>query len=156
MDGDCALAAAIKAAGGKIWIGLARDEALSLRDNRSLASIWSMVARSAFAQLRHSWMILGGTIAGMLFLYLAAPAIALSFPAHGNGPAAAIAAAAWALMAATYLPTARVYDQASWKTFLLPVAALFYTLMTISSAIDHLRGRGGAWKGRTYPAGASD
>lgn len=153
---DCALAAAVKATGRKIWIGLAKDEAISLRDNRSLASIWSMVARSAFAQLGHSWVMLGGTIGGMLFLYLAAPAIALSYPAHGNGPAAAIAAAAWALMAATYLPTTRVYDQAPWRTFLLPAAALLFTLMTISSAIDHLRGRGGAWKGRTYLGGSSD
>lgn len=149
---DCALAEEIKKSGGPIWLGLAKDEAVSLRDNRSLSSVWSMVARSAFAQLNHSWALLAGTVAGMIFIYLAAPAIALSWPFHQNAAGATVSAAAWAAMAATYLPTTRVYDQASWKTFLLPLAAFFYTLMTITSAIDHARGKGGAWKGRTYPA----
>lgn len=149
---DCALADAVKKTRRPIWIGLAKDEAVSLRDNRSLSSIWSMVARSAFAQLNHSWLLLGGTVAGMIFVYLTAPFIALAYPFHGEGTAGAIAAAAWALMALTYLPTTRIYDQAPWKTFFLPVAALLYTLMTITSAINHARGRGGQWKGRTYPA----
>lgn len=149
---DCALADEVKKSGRSIWLGLAKDEAVSLRDNRSLSSVWSMVARSAFAQLNHSWALLAGTVAGIISIYLAAPAIALSFPLHQNAAAATVSAAAWAAMAATYLPTARIYDQASWKTFFLPLAAFFYTLMTISSAINHARGKGGAWKGRTYPA----
>lgn len=149
---DCALAAAIKRAGFPIWLGMAKDEAISLRDNRSLRSIWMMVSRSAFTQLGHSWVMLAGAVIAMTFLYLAAPVIALSFPIHGGDVSATIAAAAWALMALTYLPIARLYDQDAWKTFALPVAAFFYTLMTISSAIDHARGKGGAWKGRIYTA----
>ncbi|MFZ5618537.1 MAG: glycosyltransferase [Pseudomonadota bacterium] len=149
---DCALAAAVKKSGRPVWIGLAKDEAISLRDNRSLASIWSMVARSAFAQLGHSWLLLIGTVACMIILYPAPTVIALAYPLHGDEIAAVIAAAAWTLMALTYLPTARVYDQAPWKAFFLPVAALLYTMMTIASAINHARGMGGQWKGRTYPA----
>jgi len=147
---DCALAEAIKKTGRPIWIGIAKDEAISLRDNRSLSSIWSMVARSAFAQLNHSWALLAGTVVGMMFIYLAAPAVALSYPAHLNGAASTISAAAWALMAFTYRPIARIYNQAGWKAFILPVAAFFYTLMTLTSAINHAMGKGGAWKGRTY------
>jgi len=30
----------------------------------------------------------------------------------------------------------------------LPVTALFYTLCTLDSALQHARGRGGLWKGR--------
>ena len=149
---DCALAQEIKSSGRAVWLGIAKNEAISLRDNRHLSSIWSMVARTAFTQLNHSWPLLAGTLIGMIVVYLAAPAIALGFPLHGNAPAATIAAAAWALMALTYRPISRIYDQAPWKTFSLPIAALFYTLMTASSALDHARGRGGAWKGRTYPA----
>ncbi len=149
---DCALADAIKKSGRRIWLGLAREEAVSLRDNRSLASIWSMVARSAFAQLRHSWINLAGVLIGMTLLYLAAPAIALTYPWHHDGLAAAAAIGAWALMALLYLPTALIYGQAPWKTFALPLAAFIYTLMTASSALDHARGRGGFWKGRTSPA----
>lgn len=149
---DCALAAAIKASGRLIWIGAAKDEAISLRDNRALSSIWSMVARSAFAQLGHSWLLLTGTVIGMILLYLAPPAIALAWPVHHDGAAAALAAGAWATMARTYQPMTRLYGQKPWRTFLLPVAALLYTLMTLTSAVNHLRGKGGQWKGRTYPA----
>jgi hopene-associated glycosyltransferase HpnB len=41
---DCALAAQLKRQ-GPIWLGIADDEVESLRDNRSLASIWKMVER---------------------------------------------------------------------------------------------------------------
>lgn len=149
---DCALADQIKSSGQPIWIGIARDEAVSLRDNRSLSSIWSMVSRSAFAQLRHSWLMLAGTVVGMAMLYLAAPLIALSYPRHLNEAAAAMSAAAWALMAFTYIPIARIYGVSSSKAFLLPVAANIFTLMTMSSAINHALGKGGAWKGRLYPS----
>ncbi|MEZ5921753.1 MAG: glycosyltransferase [Parvularculaceae bacterium] len=149
---DCALASAIKKTGGKIWLGIAKDEAVSLRDNRSLGSIWKMVARTAFTQLGLNWFALIGAVIGMALLYLLAPAIALGLPVHGNELAAAIAAAAWAVMALTYLPTARIYDETPLITFALPLAALLYTAMTISSAINHALGHGGQWKGRTYSA----
>lgn len=149
---DCALAGAVKKSGRCTWIGLAKDEAVSLRDNRSLSSIWKMVSRTAFTQLSHSWALLAGVVVGMLLLYAGPPAIALSLPLHKNEPAAAIGAAAWALMTIVYMRTARLYDQAPWKPFFLPIAATLYVLMTMSSAIDHARGCGGAWKGRTYPA----
>jgi hopene-associated glycosyltransferase HpnB len=149
---DVALAAAVKASGGAIFLGAAEDEVVSRRDNRSLSSIWRMVSRSAFAQLDHSWTLLALTVVGMMALYVVPPAVALSVPLHGDRLAATVAAAAWGLMALTYLPTARLYRAAPWKTFLLPLAAFFYTLMTLSAALDHARGRGGLWKGRVYPA----
>jgi hopene-associated glycosyltransferase HpnB len=149
---DCALAHAIKNADGDIWIGLAKNEAISLRDNRSLNSVWEMVSRTAFTQLHHSWVLLIGSVAGMILVYLAPPAIALTTPWHLNAAAGAIAAAAWALMAFSYLPTAANYDQMRWKIFFLPVAAVFYSAMTVSSGLRHLAGRGGRWKGRSYAA----
>jgi hopene-associated glycosyltransferase HpnB len=148
---DCALAAAIKETGRPIWLGLAKDEAESLRDNRSFGSVWNMVARTAFAQLRHSWVLLAATIAGML-LYLAPPALALAYGVHREAETAIIAGAAWLLTALAYRPTAALYGQPFWAAFLLPLAAALYTGMTVSSALRHASGRGGAWKGRTYPA----
>lgn len=152
---DCALAELIKAQGSpsprRIWLGLAKDEAISLRDNRSIASVWNMVARSAFAQLDHSWLKLAGTVAGMLLLYLAPIAILIAYPWHQNEVAAAFSAIAFGLMALTCQPTLTLYGEPSWKGFFLPAAALLYTLMTISSALRHARGGGGLWKGRAYP-----
>lgn len=149
---DCALAAAIKGTGRPIWLGLAKDEAESLRDNRSFGSVWDMVARTAFAQLGHSYGLLAAAVAGMAALYLAAPAIAVSFGLHQNALAALFAAAAWTFLALAYRPTAALYGQPVWAAFLLPLAAALYTAMTVSSALRHAGGRGGAWKGRTYPA----
>lgn len=151
---DCALARAIKRSGRPIWLGLALDEAISLRDNRALGSVWNMVARTAFAQLQYSWILLAATIVGMVFLYIAAPAIALGYGVHRDALAALLGAGAWLLMALTFRPTAAIYGLPFWAAFLLPLAAALYTGMTISSALRHAGGRGGAWKGRTYPASA--
>lgn len=152
---DCALAERLKHAGAgaprRIWIGLASDEVVSLRDNRDLSSIWSMVARTAFAQLGHSWLMLAATVAGMAVVYLAPPLIALAYPLHGNELSGVTALAAWLLMATTYRPTLRLYGAPRSLTFALPAAAFLYVLMTVSSALRHIRGGGGLWKGRTYP-----
>ncbi|GAB4516657.1 MAG: hypothetical protein Kow00133_00580 [Amphiplicatus sp.] len=152
---DCALARRIKREGAgaprRIWLSLAADEVVSLRDNRALSSVWRMVARTAFAQLDHSWLLLAGTLAGMTLLYLVPPLAALSALFAGATPAAGYGLAAWAVMAATYRPTATLYGLSPWRTLLLPLAAFFYVLMTISSAERHARGEGGSWKGRSYP-----
>lgn len=149
---DCALAALLKSSGERIWIGLADREAVSLRDNRALGSIWSMVERTAFAQLGHSFAMLAIAVAGLALVFLAPPAVALFAPIHGDMTAASLALAAWALMAATYLPTARLYARPGASGLALPIAAAFYLVMTMSSGLAHLRGRGGLWKGRSYSA----
>lgn len=149
---DCAFAKTIKdlTPSTKIWIGLASDEAVSLRDNRERASIWNMVARTAYAQLHYSPLLLAGTVLGMALIYLAAPLILLTAFWHWNFAALFYAAGACALMAYTYWPTLRLYGRAPWEAALLPAAAGLYTAMTISSAMRHWRGEGGQWKGRTY------
>lgn len=151
---DCALAAAIKTRGktrDKIWLGLADREVVSLRDNRSLGSVWSMVARTAFTQLGHALWRLIGAVLGMGLVYLTPPIALLGGLATGDGAAAALGAAAMALMAALYRPTLRLYGQPWLAGLALPVAAALYTAMTLSSAIRHWRGAGGRWKGRVYP-----
>jgi hopene-associated glycosyltransferase HpnB len=153
---DCALAQAIKLKGPgaprKTIIALADDEIVSLRDNRKLSSLWSMVERSAFAQLGYSRAALFGSILGMVLVYVVPPVFTLLTPFHRDGMAGAAAAIAWLVMATTYRPTTALYRQGTPAAALLPVAAVFYTLMTASSAIAYARGKGGAWKGRTYAA----
>lgn len=56
----------------------------------------------------------------------------------------------WILMTYLYLPTVRLYGAPRWRAVLLPVAALFYTAMTLDSAWRTWRGRGAGWKGRSY------
>lgn len=149
---DCALARRIKdiSPSTKIWIGLADDEVHSLRDNEQFSSVWNMVARTAYAQLGHSATILAGTLFGLAIVYLAPPLIALTFAAHHDGFALILALLAWGLMAYTYWPTLKLYDQEPWQSAVLPVSAALYAAMTFSSALRHWQGKGGQWKGRSY------
>ncbi len=149
---DCALAGRVKRGPPRraIWLGLARRSVVSLRDNRRLEAIWTMVARTAFAQLGNSPWQLAGTVAGMAVLYLSGPLAVLLWPLHGSGLAALFGGLAWGLMALAYRPTLRLYGRPAWQGLALPLAAALYTLMTLDSARRHWRGRGGAWKGRTY------
>ncbi|MEW2257351.1 glycosyltransferase [Streptomyces sp. NPDC047869] len=146
---DVALARAVKRAGGHVWLGLA-DRVDSVRPYPRLHDLWRMVSRSAYAQLRHSPALLLGTVAGLALVYLVPPAAVLTGAAAGSTATAAAGALAWAVMAGTYLPMLRYYRQPPWLAPLLPFTALLYLLMTVDSAVQHYRGRGAAWKGRTY------
>ena len=149
---DCALARRVKdiSPSTKIWLGLARDEAISLRDNSSLSSVWNMVARTAYAQLNHTPILLFGVVLAMALIYLAAPIIVFTLISHWSMAGVYYSLIAWALMAYTYWPTLKLYDRPPWEAAFLPVAAALFTGMTISSALRHWQGQGGQWKGRTY------
>ncbi|MFI6018813.1 glycosyltransferase [Streptomyces sp. NPDC051287] len=146
---DVALARAVKGSGGHIWLGLA-DRVDSVRPYPRLHDLWRMVSRSAYAQLRHNPLLLLGTVAGLALVYLVPPAAVLAGAAGGTAAAVLAGAAAWLVMTATYVPMLRYYRQPLWPAPLLPFTAFLYLLMTVDSAVQHYRGRGAAWKGRTY------
>lgn len=148
---DVALARAVQRSGGTVWLGLA-DRVDSVRPYPRLAGLWRMVSRSAYAQLLHRPLLLLGTVLGLALVYLAPPGTLVAGLADGDTTAAALGGAAWAVMCGTYLPMLRYYGQRPWWAPLLPFTALLYLLMTVDSAVQHYRGRGAAWKGRTYPA----
>jgi hopene-associated glycosyltransferase HpnB len=136
---DCALAQAVKRDGGRVWLGTTTT-AHSLREYGTFAEIEQMISRTAFTQLRHSWLLLMGTALGLTVTFVAPPAAALA----GSG----LGAAACLLMAVTYLPTLRLYRRSPLWAFTLPLAALFYLRATIHSALLYHSGKGGQWKGR--------
>ncbi len=140
---DCTLAAAIKRSGGRIWLGLT-NEVESLRAYGSFASVWRMVSRSAFTQLRYSALLLVGTVIGMFVMYLAP--VLLTLLAGGN--TRLLGALAWLLMTIAYLPAVRFYKLSPLWAALLPLAGLFYAGATIDSAVRYWTGVGGTWKGR--------
>jgi hopene-associated glycosyltransferase HpnB len=139
---DCALAGILKAR-GPIWLGLTQ-RARSIRPYPEFEDIRRMVARSAYAQLRYSPLILLGVIAGMAVTYLAPPLIAL----FGTGWARIGGLAAWLLMAIAFQPTLRFYRVSPLWGIALPAIAFCYTLFTLDSALQFARGKGGLWKGR--------
>lgn len=141
---DCALAARVKFHGGRVWMGISDLPIRSIRPYGGVAGIRAMIARSAFAQLRHSSLLLLGTIAGMLLTYIAPPALLFSH----DLTSAACGVTAWLLSAVLYAPTVRVYRAPLWTAFCLPLIAIFYLAATIESALRYWTGQGGLWKGR--------
>ncbi|HEY6457531.1 MAG TPA: glycosyltransferase [Steroidobacteraceae bacterium] len=140
---DCALARSIKRSGGRVCLGLTR-EARSLRPYGSMREIGRMIARTAFNQLRHSWVLLFGTLLGLMATYLLPPLLLLS----GSRTGVACGVIAWALMSVCYAPMVRFYRLNPLWTLSLPAAALFYAAATVYSASQYQLGRGGQWKGR--------
>ncbi|MEV6755158.1 glycosyltransferase [Streptomyces sp. NPDC051214] len=146
---DVTLARAVKRSGGRIWLGLA-ERVDSVRPYPGLGDLWRMVSRSAYAQLRHNPLILLGTVLGLALIYLLPPVALLGGLATGSAWPAVLGGIAWLVMTATYVPMLRYYRQTLWLAPLLPFTAFLYLLMTVDSAVQHYRGRGAAWKGRTY------
>ena len=146
---DCTLGQALKR-NGNIWLGLTTDT-LSLRPYDSLASIWAMVSRSAYAQLNYSPLLLVGTVFGMAVVY-GMPIVGLGFGwMQRDVWVFAMALLSYGLMTWAYLPIVRFYQQPSWMSLGLPGVAVLYLLMTLDLARQSMQGKGGAWKGRVYP-----
>ncbi len=146
---DCSLAKNIKRIGGpeersgRIELTLSKD-VKSIRPYPDIRSVWRMIARSAFTQLRHSYWLLAGTVMGMGLLFMAPFVLPLTsgMLATGLGLLTAI------FMILLYLPMVRFYGLPIIWAVTLPVAAVVYIGATIDSARLYWQGKGGQWKGR--------
>jgi hopene-associated glycosyltransferase HpnB len=111
---DVNLARQVKRAGGRIRLENSRGEVVSLRPHPDLASIWRMVSRTAFAQLRRSYALTGLTVSALVVAAL--PPVSV-------------------LLAVAYLPTLRAYRLKPLWALTLPVAIVLYGAMTVDSAL---------------------
>jgi hopene-associated glycosyltransferase HpnB len=145
---DVALAGAVKRSGGSVFLGLA-DAVKSVRPYPGLNALWNMVARSAYAQLRHSPLLVGGTVLGLMLVFVVPP-VSTVVGLFADLWLLLLGASGWLLMAGSYTPILRYYRQPALAALLLPYTAALYLAMTIDSARRHHQGRGAAWKGRTY------
>jgi hopene-associated glycosyltransferase HpnB len=140
---DCALARAVKKSDGKLWMGLTRTS-VSLRSYGTFAEIRDLIARTAFSQLNYSFLLLLGTLAGLIVTYLLAWILFFAYP----GEAWLLVDTAIAIMTVTFLLTVQYYRLSSVWALTLPFAAIFYGYATFLSALRYWLGRGGQWKGR--------
>jgi hopene-associated glycosyltransferase HpnB len=138
---DCSLARRMKAV-GPIWLGLT-ERVQSIREY-DWGDVKRMIARSAYAQLNYSPLLLVGVTLGLALTFLAAPLLAL----FGEGTARMIGALTWLLMAVSFQPMLRFYRVSPLWGLALPAIATAYMLYTLESAYRHWRGQGGIWKGR--------
>ena len=146
---DCALARLLKSYGG-IRLTLT-ERARSTRVYRTFGEIRRMIARTAFTQLRFSWWRAGATVVAMGIVFVAPPLIAV----FAQDPLArALGAIGWAGMMLSFVPMLRFYRVSALQALALPAIATAYLALTLDSAIKHLRGRGGEWKGRVTPRAA--
>ena len=139
---DCALAIELKKQ-GPIWLGLT-DRVRSIRPYPDWGDIRRMVARSAYAQLRYSPLMLAGTVIGLALTYLVPPLMAL----FATGWAQILGIVTWALMAIAFQPTLRFYRLSPLWGVALPAISFLFVLYTLDSAYQYAAGKGGAWKGR--------
>jgi len=157
---DVSLARQIKRADAPIQLALSRAEVESLRVYDSLGAIWVMVRRTAFTELRYSWLRLFGTVMGMGLMFIVPPlwtiggAIMLLLCLLGalaGGIASftsitGLGACAWALMAIVYRPAVRFFYLPWAWCWTLPVAGVLYEGMTVDSAIRYATGRRIGWR----------
>ena len=142
---DCALAKRVKSSGNRIWIGLSHS-ACSLRPYDDLKTIWNMVARTAFNQLRYSTPLLLLCTAIMIAVFWV-PVAGLFFPS----PVAKISSAlGLCAMALSYFPILKFYGLTKTWAICLPATGTLYLAMTWTSAIRFWQGKGSEWKGRSY------
>ena len=139
---DCALGRLMKAR-GPLWLGLASDIE-SVRAYPRVDDIRRMVARSAYAELRHSPARLALALAGLALVFVVPP-LALMF---GSDSARWLGLAGFAAMTLAFAPIVRFYRLPVWTALTLPAIAAIYAAFTLDSAAQHWRGRGGVWKGR--------
>jgi hypothetical protein len=108
-----------------------------------------MIARTAYTQLRFSWLLLGVTLLGLALTWWV-PVWAAVF---GTDVGRASGITACLLAALSYQPTLRRYRRNPIWALALPLIALFYMAATIGSAIGYWRGTGAEWKSRSYDGG---
>jgi hopene-associated glycosyltransferase HpnB len=139
---DCALGKNLKRF-GPIWLGLT-ERVHSIRAYPAIADIRRMVARTAYAQLDYSPLMLAGCVLGLTLTYLAPVVLTL----FAGGLAQYLGLVTWLIMAFAFRPTLRLYGMAALWGLALPAIAAMYMAFTLDSAYQHARGRGGMWKGR--------
>ncbi|GAN34736.1 MAG: glycosyltransferase [Candidatus Brocadia sp. AMX2] len=143
---DIALARKIKDAEMPLCLSLTKS-VVSVRPYRRLGDVWNMVARNAFAQLKYSWLALGGTVLGLVVLFLVPVAGICTFMAGTISQVTILSSGlSIFMMALMYVPTLRFFGLNVWRAFTLPIAGAFYLAMTVSSAINYLFGRH-EWRG---------
>ena len=112
-----------------------------------------MVARTAFTQLRYSFILLVSCTLIMTSMFWAAPLAFLLLPAQ---EAYIVSTLAWMVMFITYMPTLIYYQRSPLWSLALPVIGTLYLGMTWTSALRYWRGERDCWKDRRYESNTNN
>lgn len=143
---DVNLAAAVKGLGVPIRLAVSGERVRSVRSYRTLGGFWRTVRRTAFTQLRHSWLLVGAATIALATLLAAPPALAvLGLCGMGGWLGPSLGGSAWLAATVAYLPTVRFYRLFPLWALTLPLAGILYGVMTVDSAIRHVRDPRAVW-----------
>jgi hopene-associated glycosyltransferase HpnB len=149
---DVNLARIVKRLGERIRLAVSLSDVVSVREYRSIGPIWRMVRRTAFDQLRYSWLLLFATLAGLAVMFPLPPLLTVAGPVLGGTGLVSSAYAlalevlglvAWLTASAVFVPTVRFFGLAPSWALTLPLGGTLYGGMTLDSARTHLFGRAG-------------
>jgi hypothetical protein len=103
-----------------------------------------MVTRTAFTELRESWVRLAAALLLLAVMFPVPPVLVASIP--WTVTAALLGAASWILMTLTYLPAVRFFSLSPLWALTLPLAGVLYAAMTLSSGLgaSQTTARGGS------------
>ncbi len=150
---DCNIAKLLKEK-GSIWLGLT-NQVVSCREYNCLSEIWKMVSRTAFEQLKHSIILLFLCLLGLFIIYIF-PSLAvihsLKFISSKKYFFYLLIPnlLSITMMLIVFLPTIKFYKIEKIFVLTLPLSAIIYSSMTLSSALNHFLFSGNKWKGRNY------
>ncbi len=150
---DCNIAKFLKNK-GSIWIGLT-NQVVSCREYRYLKQIWGMVSRTAFEQLGHSIILLLFCLFGLFIIYLFPFITFLHFFKIIGSEKYSVNLLlpnflSVIMMIIVFSPTIKFYKIKKIFIFTLPLSAVIYGFMTLTSALNHFIFLGNKWKGRNY------
>ena len=135
----------IKQNGYRTWLGLTHS-AISIRHYDKLSIIWKMISRTAYTQLNYSLSLL--ILCGILMIItFVIPYVAIL---QTQPIIIIIGLTTLCIQTMCYLPILEYYSINRIYALLLPLAAMFYLLFTLSSAYSYYFNKGAVWKKRYY------
>jgi hopene-associated glycosyltransferase HpnB len=145
---DVNLARRIQDVDRPLRLTLSRSDVRSLREYGSLGPIWTMVRRTAFTELRRSWLrVLGAQLSIALMFVVPLLLLAAGALLSPRDPrflaVAGLGLLSWISMAVLHAPAPRFFGLSGFRALLLPLAGALYGLMTLDSA---LRGGRRDWR----------
>jgi chlorobactene glucosyltransferase len=153
---DKAIAVLVKGAGFRLILGDGRALART-RMYTSLPEIWEGWVKNIYLGMQDRiWLLLLGAIIGLVAA-LALPLwtiLGFGWAALGGGWIAVLVAAEslilWSYLLYNRYQINRALDISFWYAATLPLGALFFTAMMLTSAYSVFSGKGVRWRGRTY------
>ena len=157
---DVTLAQLVKGAGLPIRLALSRTDVKSLRVYDSVHSVWRMVRRTAFTELKYSWLRLIGTLVGIAVTFGLPPIFFLCGLVFFSVPSVVDVEVseqvafllmleggiAWGLMTWVYSPGVHFFGLRRVWGLTLPLAAALYEAMTLDSALRHAQKKRVDWR----------